>query len=93
MSATGHGESFIRIAAGHELSARMRLAGEDLDAAAASVMSALGSVGGDGGFVAIDGAGHIAMPFNSRGMYRGTIGPDGIARTGIHEAPLRVHAT
>ncbi len=90
MSATGHGESFIRIAAGHELSARMRLAGDDLDAAAASVMAALAAVGGTGGFVAVDRAGRVSLPFNTRGMYRGVVGVDGAARTGIYQEPLRI---
>jgi beta-aspartyl-peptidase (threonine type) len=89
LSATGHGESFIRIAAGHELSARMRLAGDGLDAAAAAVMAALAAVGGDGGFVAVDRAGRVAMPFNSAGMYRGVMGADGVAHTGIHRDALQ----
>ncbi len=92
LSATGHGESFIRIAAGHELSARMRLAGEGLDAASDAVMAALQGVGGDGGFVAMDRTGHVAMPFNSAGMYRGRIGADGTAHTGIHRDALLAHA-
>lgn len=91
LSATGHGESFIKVAAGHELSARMRLAGDGLDAAAEAVMAALGAIGGEGGFVAVDRTGRVAMPFNSGGMYRGTIGPDGVARTGVHREPLRAH--
>ncbi len=90
ISATGHGESFIRIAAGHELSARMRLAGEDLDAASAAVMAALEAVGGDGGFVAVDAAGRVSLPFNTRGMYRGMIGADGAAHTGIYREPLQL---
>lgn len=89
LSATGHGESFIRIAAGHELSARMRLAGDGLDAAAAAVMAALAAVGGDGGFVAVDRAGRVAMPFSSAGMYRGVMGADSVAHTGIHRDALQ----
>jgi beta-aspartyl-peptidase (threonine type) len=89
MSATGHGESFIRIAAGHELSARLRLLHEDLDAAAAAVMAALASVGGTGGFVALDRAGRVSLPFNTRGMYRGVVDAEGTARTGIYQEPLQ----
>jgi len=91
MSATGHGESFIRIAAGHELSARMRLAGDDLYQASHAVMTSLAGIGGDGGFVAVDRDGNIAMPFNSGGMYRGRIGGDGIAHTGVHQEALLEH--
>lgn len=87
VSATGHGESFIRIAAGHELSARMRLAREDLDAAAAAVMAALEAAGGTGGLIAVDRAGRVALPFNTRGMYRGTVGADGVARIGLYREP------
>jgi len=91
MSATGHGESFIRVVAGHELSARMRLAGQELDAAAAGVLDAVQAVGGDGGLVAVDRAGRVAMPFNSGGMYRGVIGADGVAHTGIYRDALLAH--
>ncbi len=91
MSATGHGESFIRAAAGHELSARMRLAGAGLDAAAACVLDAVQALGGDGGLVAVDRVGRVAMPFNSGGMYRGMIGADGVAHTGIYRDALLAH--
>ncbi len=70
-SATGHGESFIRVAAAHELSARIRLLQQDLATAADAVLAAVASVGGTGGFIAIDQHGQIALPFNTRGMYRG----------------------
>ena len=89
VSATGHGESFIRIAAGHEVSARMRLAGEDLDAATAATMAALEAVGGTGGLIAVDRAGRVALPFNTRGMYRGVVGLDGAARTGLYGEALQ----
>jgi beta-aspartyl-peptidase (threonine type) len=89
MSATGHGESFIRIAAGHELSARLRLLHEDFDAAAAAVIAALASVGGTGGFVALDRTGRVSLPFNTRGMYRGVVDAEGVARTGIYQESLQ----
>ncbi len=93
VSATGHGESFIRMAAAHEISARMRLAGQGLEQAAADVVAEVGRVGGGGGLVAVDRDGRVAMPFNTRGMYRGAIGADGIVRTGIYAEALREHAT
>lgn len=89
VSATGNGEYFIRWAAAHEIAARMRHGGEDLTRAAEAVVAELGSVGGDGGLIAIDAAGRVAMPFNSAGMYRGVIGADGVARTAIHKEALR----
>lgn len=88
-SATGHGESFIRIAAGHELSARLRLAGETLPGAASAVMATLASIGGTGGFVAIDHSGQVAMPFNTRGMYRGVVTQDTPPRTAIYKEELQ----
>jgi beta-aspartyl-peptidase (threonine type) len=89
ISATGHGEYFIRWAAAHEISARMRHRGEALEAAAATVVDELGKLGGSGGLIAIDATGRVSLPFNCQGMYRGIIGTDGIARTGIYRDPLR----
>lgn len=88
VSATGHGETFIRHAAAHEIAARMRLAGQSLEQAAEDVVAELGRDGGSGGLVAVDAAGNVALPFNCEGMYRGTVGPDGAARVAIHREPL-----
>ncbi len=84
VSCTGTGEVFIRHAAAHEIAARIRLGGQTLDRAAAAVVAELLADGGDGGLVAIDSDGAIAMPFNSKGMYRGAIGPAGQPRTAIY---------
>ncbi len=84
VSATGHGEFFIRYGAAHEIAARMRLAGQALAHAAADVVAELGQAGGDGGLIAVDAGGRVAMPFNSEGMYRGMVGADGKARTAIY---------
>jgi len=89
VSCTGHGEFFIRWAAAHEISARMRLLGEGLHTAASTVIEELRKVGGDGGLIAIDATGNVSLPFNSQGMYRGTIGPDAIPRTAIFTETLR----
>ncbi len=40
------------------------------------------------GLIAVDAAGDVALPFNGAGMYRGRIGADGIAWTGIYREPL-----
>ena len=66
VSCTGTGEQFIRIAAAHELSARVRHAGAALGDAAAVVVEGL-----DGGFIALGNDGSSAMPFNTALMYRG----------------------
>lgn len=78
VSATGWGEYFIRSAAAHEICARVRLAGTSLtDAAKQVVVDDIPSLGGDGGVIAVDSAGRVAMPFSSAGMYRGRIDADG----------------
>lgn len=93
VSATGHGEFFIRYAAGHEIDARMRWAGQGLEQAAEDVVQALlGPVGGSGGLIAVDARGRVALPFNCEGMYRGVIGADGVLRTAIHREDFRVEA-
>ena len=88
ISATGTGEVFIRHAAAHEIAARLRLAHQPLAEAAHSVVEDLLADGGDGGLIAIDADGNTALPFNSAGMYRGTIGSDGRARTAIYREAL-----
>lgn len=88
ISATGHGEYFIRHAAAHEIASRMRHLGESVELASAVVVEALGRIGGSGGLIAVDAAGRVALPFNSSGMYRGVIGADGVPRTAIYREEL-----
>ena len=90
VSATGHGEYFIRHAAAHEIASRMRFLGETLEQASETVVADLGRIGGSGGLIAVDAQGHVSLPFNSSGMYRGVIGVDGAARTAIYREALRV---
>ncbi len=88
VSGTGHGEVFIRWCAAHEISARMRHAGQTLvQAADHVVMRDLADNDGSGGLIAVDASGTVAMPFNSEGMYRGCIEMGGPARTFIHRCP------
>ena len=89
ISATGHGEVFIRYAAAHEIASRMRLGKQSLAAAAEAVVAELGALGGSGGLIGVDATGEVALPFNCAGMYRGRIGADGIAWTGIYREPLK----
>jgi len=77
VSCTGLGELFIRAALAHDVSARMRYRGDSLARAAAAALRILPALGGDGGLVAVDRRGNIAMPFNSRGMYRAAVHRDG----------------
>jgi beta-aspartyl-peptidase (threonine type) len=72
ISCTGTGEMFIRIAAAHDICARMAYAGASLDAAAREVvMNTLPAIGGRGGLIAVDARGNLSLPFNTEGMYRG----------------------
>jgi len=84
LSATGHGEYFIRWAVGHEVDARMRWASQSLEEASGAVVRELGEIGGSGGLIAVDRSGNISLPFNSPGMYRAWCGMDGVIQTGIY---------
>ncbi|MBJ7446940.1 MAG: isoaspartyl peptidase/L-asparaginase [Brevundimonas sp.] len=70
VSCTGLGEAFIRASAAHDLAARVRYAGQGLDQAAAGVLVEVARLGGDGGLIAIDAEGRIAMPYDTDGMKR-----------------------
>ena len=71
VSATGHGEVFIRAAVAHDICARMRFGGRSVGEAARQVIfGELAALGGEGGVIAIDAHGEIAMEFNSEGMFR-----------------------
>ncbi len=72
VSATGHGEFFIRYTVAHDISALMEYKGLTLTEAADLVVNQkLKTAGGEGGIIALDKNGQVAMPFNSEGMYRG----------------------
>ncbi len=78
VSGTGVGEYFMRNVVAYDICARMLYRGETLAAAADSViMRKLVAQGGEGGVIALDRDGHFVMTFNSEGMYRGHVGPDG----------------
>ena len=89
VSATGTGEVFIRFMAAAEIAGRMRHGKQSLRQAAYDVVAELEVRGGDGGLIAVAQTGPPVLPFNSAGMYRGYIGPDGIAHTAIHREGYR----
>ena len=71
VSATGHGEVFIRAAVAHDICARMRFGGRDLSAAVREVvLQELTALNGEGGVIALDRRGEVSMEFNSEGMFR-----------------------
>ncbi len=71
VSGTGHGETFMRLVLAHRLACLVELGGLTLAEASNRVLTELGAMGGTGGFIALDSAGTIALPFNTPGMYRG----------------------
>jgi beta-aspartyl-peptidase (threonine type) len=78
VSATGHGEFFIRWTVAHDISALMEYKGLTLNEAAELVVNdKLVKAGGSGGVICVDNKGNISMPFNSEGMFRGFATADG----------------
>ncbi|NML64770.1 isoaspartyl peptidase/L-asparaginase [Hymenobacter sp. RP-2-7] len=71
ISCTGHGEYFMRAVVGYDVACLMEYKGLSLaEACRVVVHDKLAPVGGEGGLIAADAAGHLALPFNSEGMYR-----------------------
>ena len=71
VSATGLGEYFIRAVVAYDVAARMRYLRETLEVAARHALARVVALGGDGGLIAVDHTGKVAMPFVTEGMYRG----------------------
>ncbi|WP_102224867.1 isoaspartyl peptidase/L-asparaginase family protein [Acidimangrovimonas sediminis] len=91
VSGTGKGEYFIRHVVGHEIAARMAYLGECLEEASERVvMEDLGATRQHGeiigaGLVAIDAEGRVSAPYNTAGMFRGWVTPDGRAYVATHD--------
>ncbi|NBV21153.1 MAG: isoaspartyl peptidase/L-asparaginase [Proteobacteria bacterium] len=86
VSGTGHGEFFLRSVVAYDIAAKMEYQGVALtNAATEVVMRKLTEAGGKGGVIALDAKGNVAMPFNTEGMYRGVIRPDGKPWTAIRK--------
>ena len=83
VSATGTGEFFIRAGVAHEICARMRLLGEDAQAAADAVIAEVGALGGDGGVIVAAPGGATVFAFNTPGMYRGRADSGGLREVAI----------
>jgi beta-aspartyl-peptidase (threonine type) len=77
VSCTGDGEYFIRASAAHEVSALMQYRALKLQEAAQTALDAVQQLGGTGGLISIDKNGEIALPFNTNGMYRAYVDPNG----------------
>ena len=86
VSATGHGEFFIRWTVAADIAALVKYKGMSVQAAGDEVINRkLKAVGGEGGVIIVDPKGNFATPFNSEGMYRGWIGADGEPRVEIYK--------
>src|SRR5437588_2307361 len=77
VSATGDGEYFIRATAARDVAALMEYRGMSLQDAAQAVLDKVAKLGGSGGLIAIDRQGNVTLPFNTSGMYRGYVDPNG----------------
>jgi L-asparaginase/beta-aspartyl-peptidase (threonine type) len=77
VSCTGQGEYFLRLATAAEVAHRIRFGRDTLEAATTAAIEAVATMGGDGGLIAVDAAGNIALPFRSQGMKRAAAYLDG----------------
>ncbi|MBC8024695.1 MAG: isoaspartyl peptidase/L-asparaginase [Steroidobacteraceae bacterium] len=71
VSATGHGEFFIRTVVAHDICAQVEYLKIPLAGASANVLAKMKALGGNGGVIAIDPKGEVVLDFNSEGMFRG----------------------
>jgi L-asparaginase / beta-aspartyl-peptidase len=77
VSGTGAGEYFIRFTAAGTVASHVRFSGREIGAAAREVLASMQAAGGEGGLIAVDREGRIAMPFTSQTMLRGCADADG----------------
>jgi beta-aspartyl-peptidase (threonine type) len=84
VSCTGAGEYFIRLGVAHEIAARVRLAGEGVQAAVEAVMGEVAALGGIGGVIVAGADGTPAWHFTTPGMYRGRADADGTRVVAIY---------
>ncbi|MER5139646.1 isoaspartyl peptidase/L-asparaginase family protein [Providencia stuartii] len=83
ISTTGLGEVFIRGVAAYDVVAQIKYSNTPLAEAVMNTLNSVKNMGGTGGIIAIDSKGNFVMQFNTKGMFRGTIGQDGIPQVAI----------
>ena len=71
VSATGHGEYFIRAVAAHHVCAGVEYRGLSLEESVRETLQFLAKLGGDGGLIAVAADGRLVLQFNTDGMFRG----------------------
>ena len=85
VSATGHGEYFIRTVAAHHICAAVEFRGFTLEEAVRELLhQRLRELGGSGGVIAIDHHGRIVTDFSTEGMFRGTRDSGGLRQVDIY---------
>ncbi len=85
ISATGHGEYFIRAAVAHDICARVLYGNRDLQTAADEVIQQqLVAMGAEGGVIGLAPDGTVVYSFNTAGMYRAAISSAGELSVGIY---------
>ncbi len=86
VSCTGSGEFFIRGVVAYDVSCLIEYKGYSLQQAADEVIQKrILRIGGDGGLIAVNAKGDIAMPFNTEGMYRACRNSDGLKEIKIYQ--------
>jgi len=85
ISCTGWGEFYIRNVVAKTISDLMEYKGLSVAEASKIALDKVGKMGGDGGLIALDKKGNVAMPFNTEGMYRGAITADGKIEVSIYK--------
>ncbi|MEP1383778.1 MAG: isoaspartyl peptidase/L-asparaginase [Paraglaciecola sp.] len=85
VSATGHGEYFIRNHVAADICSRVKYAGKTIQESGDEVIhQVLSPEAGSGGVIIMDSKGNVAMPFNSEGMYRASIDTNGKVTVAIY---------
>jgi len=85
VSCTGWGEYFIRATVARDVAARVEFLHQPVAEAAQATIDKVEKMGGDGGLIALDRQGNIALPFNSAGMYRAYIKANGERQVQIYK--------
>lgn len=84
VSATSSGEMFIRTSAAHNVHTPYKYVSQDAQKASDATIKEVVEFGGSGGLIILDAKGNYAFLMNSKGMHRGTIGPDGKPMTTMY---------
>lgn len=85
VSCTGWGEFYIRNVVAYDIAALMEYKNLSVKEAAETSLAKVEKGGGNGGLIALDKDGNMAMPFNTSGMYRGAVTAEGVVEVEIYK--------